>query len=99
MYNIVLRGQAPFRALIGFQLAIPLLRYSGIDPFGFVRSDDMHRAVIAVYLGKTPRKFHFLIDRDITTSPIGVTSSDEDQRLRVDARYSPHWWQRLGVGA
>lgn len=99
MYNIVLHGQAPFCALVGFQLTIPLLRYSGFDPFGFVRSDDTHRAVIVVYLGKAPRKFYFLINRDITTSPIEVTSSDEDQQLRVDARYSPHWWQRLGVGA
>lgn len=33
MHNIVLRGKAPFSVLVGFQLEIPIIGYSGYDYF------------------------------------------------------------------
>lgn len=41
MYNIVLRGKTPFCVLVGFQLRIPLLEYSGFDYYGFAQSKEL----------------------------------------------------------
>jgi len=35
MRNIVFRGNKPFSVLIGFELGIPILHYSGFDYYGF----------------------------------------------------------------
>ncbi len=49
MRNIVLHGEKPFCALVGFKLDIPVLGYSYFDYYGLVRSDDHGIAVISTY--------------------------------------------------
>ncbi|OGH91785.1 MAG: hypothetical protein A2534_04645 [Candidatus Magasanikbacteria bacterium RIFOXYD2_FULL_39_9] len=96
MYNIVLRGQKPFTALVGFKLDIPVLGYSGYDYYGVVHSDSSGVAVISTYLGKGFCTFQFFVNTNMETNPIHATSSDEDQTLTPHVVYPPHWYQRVG---
>lgn len=96
MYNLVLRGTMPFVALIGFKLNIPILKYTGFDHYGVMRSDDKYIAVFSTYLGKKKIEFQFLVNTHTNSSSISVTSSDEDQSLQPNTRCAPHWYQRLG---
>lgn len=96
MYNIVLRGKSPFCALIGFKLNIPILKYSGFDYYGFVKSGEDNVAVISTYLGKGVCEFQFFVNTDISVNQITATSSEEDQLLQPHSKSTPHWYQRLG---
>ena len=96
MYNIVMRGNAPFCALIGFRLNIPILKYSGFDYYGFVKSGENNVAVISTYLGKGACKFQFFANSDVTINQITATSSEEDQLLQPHSKNTPHWYQRFG---
>lgn len=96
MRNIVLRGSKPFCALVGFQLEIPLLKYSGFDYYGFVQSDEHGVAVISTYMGKGPCLFLFLVNMDLSYNTIEATSHDLDQNLKPNVTYPPHWYQRIG---
>jgi len=95
MYNIVLRGEKPFCALVGFTLKIPFLGYEGFDYYGFVQSDQNGVAVISTYLGKGECEFRFFLNTDLEVDPVAVSSSDDDQELNPDSTYPPHWWQQL----
>lgn len=97
MYNIVLRGKRPFCALVGFRLDIPLLRYSGYDYYGFVRSNKNDVAVISTFMGRGERTFQFLVNADLNDSPITATSTEEDQSLVPTFVRTPHIHQRLGL--
>lgn len=94
MYKIVLSGQKPFGALVGFRLEIPAIGFSGYDYYGFVRSDMGGLAVISTYLGKGKCEFRFLTTSD--KSQITVTSTEGDQELMPQEVYPPHWYQKLG---
>ncbi|MBP6859150.1 MAG: hypothetical protein KBC69_00800 [Candidatus Magasanikbacteria bacterium] len=94
MANIVLRSSKPFCALVGFKLSIPLVGYSGFDYYGRVWSDDRGVAVISTYLGKGACDFQFLVNMDVRTNPVEVSSSEDDQVLRADEVYPPHWYQK-----
>ena len=96
MHNIVLRGKTPFCALIGFELGIPMLKYSGFDYFGFVKSGKNNIAVLSTYLGKNHCEFQFFLNTDITNNPIKITSNEEDQLLHPNSKSKPHWYQRIG---
>ena len=96
MYNIVLHGKLPFCALIGFKLSIPILKYSGFDYYGFVKSGDDNVAVISTYLGKGACEFQFFANSDVSINQITVTSSEEDQLLEPHSKSTPHWYQRFG---
>lgn len=52
MYTIVLHGNGEknFSVLIGFELLLPLSRYVGFDPYGFLVSDDTSHIVFSTYL-------------------------------------------------
>lgn len=99
MYNIVLRGEKQFCALVGFELNIPVLKYSGFDYYGFAQSDENNVAVISTYLGKATREFQFFINMDINTNLIIATSSEDDQLLQPHLKFTPHWYQRFGFFA
>jgi hypothetical protein len=47
MYNIVLRGEKPFCALIGFKMVFPIVGYIGYDYYGFVKADSNNIAVVS----------------------------------------------------
>jgi len=96
MYNIVLRGSKPFCALVGFKLNIPVLGYSGFDYYGFVRSDNHGVAVVSNYLGRGKCEFQFFVNTDLDINPITATASEDDQQLKPNSTYPPHWYQRLG---
>lgn len=96
MYNIVLRGQKPFCALVGFRLEISILGYVGYDYYGFVCSNKNGVAVISTYLGKGDCDFQFLVTTDLDDNPISVSSSPVDQGLTPHEVYRPHWYQRIG---
>ena len=96
MHNIVLRGKTPFCALIGFELGIPMLKYSGFDYFGFVKSDKNNVAVISTYLGKNACEFQFFVNTNIGNNPIAITSDEKDQLLQPNSISKPHWYQRIG---
>lgn len=95
MRNIVLSGNKPFSVLVGFKLGIPLLKYSGFDYYGFVKSDN-NIAVFSTYLGQNPSVFQLLISTNLNENPITVSSTDDDQKLTPQATYKPHWFQRIG---
>lgn len=94
MYNVVLQGSAPFRVLVGFELQIPLIRYSGLDVYGYLASDSEHRIVFSTFLGKKPVEFQFLANVDAST--VSVSSSASDQALVPFETYPPHWFQKIG---
>ncbi|MFH1947500.1 MAG: hypothetical protein ABIJ23_05100 [Candidatus Magasanikbacteria bacterium] len=97
MYNIVLRGPKNFSALVGFNLKIPVLGYSGYDYYGQVDSNQNGVAVISTYLGKGATEFQFLVSRDLEHCSIEVASGlFIDQELTPDVVYPPHWYQKLG---
>lgn len=96
MCNIVLRGKMPFCALIGFELGIPMLKYSGFDYYGFVKSDKNSVAVISTYLGKNACEFQFFLNTNITNNPITITSDEKDQLLQPNSKSKPHYYQRIG---
>ena len=93
MYNIVLRGKSPFYALIGFNLRIPIIKYSGFDYYGFARSGKDKTAVFLTYLGRTPCEFQFLTNKNTKLAKIVVTSNQKDQLLQPDIKFAPHWYQ------
>jgi len=47
----------------------------------------------------SPREIDIAINTDINFNSITATSGEEDQRLKPDAKYPPHFWQRLGFYA
>ena len=96
MYNIVLRGQKPFKALIGFQLRFRWFKYEGYDHYGSVQSNESGVAVISTYLGKNACDFNFVINSDLTLNQVVATSTEEDQKLSPHVTHPPHWFQRLG---
>lgn len=96
MYNIVLRGQKPFNAKIGFQLRFRWFNYEGYDHYGFVQSDEKGVAVISTYLGQNACEFKFVINADLSLNKIVASSTKEDQYLVPHVKYPPHWFQRLG---
>lgn len=77
-------------------LGIPLLNYSGFDYYGFVKSNDNNVVIFSTYLGKNPSKFQFFISTNLEDNPIKVSSDEEDQNLKPQVSFSPHWFQRLG---
>lgn len=96
MYNIVLRWEKPFSALIGFKLEIPILWYSWFDYYGFIKSDKNNTAILSTYLSKKPIQFKFMINSDLTNNNITVSSDDKDEILKPNKIFPPHWYQRLG---
>ncbi len=96
MHNVVLRGQTPFCALVGFKLDIPILGHTGFDYYGFVQSDEHGVAVISTYLGKGRCEFRFFVNTDLAQNPVTATSNESDQQLQPYSSYPPHWYQRLG---
>lgn len=96
MRNVVLRGQKPFTALVGFRLHIPLLGYTGIDIFGCVFSDEHGVATFSTYLGHGSVDFLFITDTDVDDNPLNIFSTASDQKLVPSVVYPPHFWQRLG---
>ena len=96
MCNIVLRGEKPFCALVGFKLDIPIIKYSGFDHFSCVTSDENGTAVISGWIGKSAFELQLFVNIDVAMNPITVTSNDEDQDLHPHVVCSPHWWQRIG---
>jgi hypothetical protein len=96
MRNIVLRGQKPFSALIGFNLNIPFINYSGFDYYGKVKSGEYFIAVISTYVGKSPVAFKFLVNTDLSINRITASSTEVDQHFTPNVEYPPHWYQRLG---
>lgn len=95
MYNIVLQGTEPFRVLIGFDLQIPLIRYTGFDVYGYLESDSEHRIVFSTFLGRKPVEFQFLAD--VRANGITVSSTESDQALIPSETYPPHWFQKIGI--
>ncbi|OGD78469.1 hypothetical protein A2368_00020 [Candidatus Collierbacteria bacterium RIFOXYB1_FULL_49_13] len=95
--NIVLRGQTQFVALVGFKLEIPVLGFSGMDVFGYVRSDKRGVAVVSVYQGKGACEFMFITDTDPAKNRIVISSTDDDQKLMPTVDYPPHLWQKWGI--
>lgn len=95
MRNIVLRGEKPFRALVGFRLNLPL-GYTGYDVFGYVESDAAGVAVFSAYLGHGSAEFIFVSSQNTADNSLVVSSTAADQQLSPTATYPPHWWQRLG---
>ncbi len=96
MRNIVLRGNKPFSVLVGFKLGIPLLKYSGFDYYGYVRSNDNNIAIFSTYMGQNPSIFQLLISTNLKDNPITVSSTDDDQQLSPQVLFKPHWFQKMG---
>ena len=94
--KIALRGQKEFSILVGFELGIPLLDYSGFDYYGYVKSDRNNMVVFETYLGKNSSRFQFLCSTNLNDNPIAVSCSEKDQSLKPQASFPPHWFQRLG---
>lgn len=94
MRNIVLRGSKPFCVLVGFKLDIKAIRFSGFDYYGFVRSNEEGVAVISTFMGKGEVEFQFFVNTDLGVNPVQATSTDEDQLLKPDATYPPHFYQK-----
>jgi hypothetical protein len=95
MHNIVLRGDRPFSVLVGFNLSIPLIG-QGFDYYGYVQSDAEGVAIVSTYMGKGAVEFMFYVNYDLDSNSISVSSTGEDQCLKPQAIYKPHWWQKLG---
>lgn len=95
MYNIVFKSEKPFSLLVGFELNIPIINYSGYDPYGFVSSWDTHQIVISTYLGKEAIDFQFFTSID--PKYITISSTKKDQELSADITYPPHRRQRLWI--
>lgn len=94
MYNVVLRGQKPFCALVGFTLKIG--GYQGFDYYGCVQSDDYGVAVVSTYLGRGSVEFRFFVNSNLDSNLVVASSTAGDQRLMPHVAYPPHWYQRLG---
>ncbi len=99
MHNIILRGNRPFCALVGFQLNVPMFGMSGFDYYGFVKSNDQGVAVISTYIGKGECEFLFFVNTDLNHNSVVASSTERDQLHTPDVTYPPHWWQRLGIFA
>lgn len=95
MKKIVLRGQRPFKVLVGFYLQVPVLHYAGFDYYGFAESDNAGVLVIETYFGKGSCLFQFYSNQNSDNNPIVVSSTEEDQNLRPTVSYPPHWYQRF----
>ena len=93
MYNIVFTSDKPFSLLVGFEIKIPVINYSGYDPYGFVSSWDKHQIVISTYLDKKSLDFQFFTSID--PKDITISSQKKDQELSPDIIYPPHRRQRL----
>ena len=96
IYNVVLRSDRPFKALVGFDLET-LFYTSGYDVFWYVKTEDSYSVVISLYLGKKPALFRFLTNLPEARSHIQITSSESDQIETPHVTYPPHWWQKIGI--
>jgi hypothetical protein len=93
MRNIVLRGNQPFSALVCMRWSIAG-KDLGIDPYGVVHSDEHGVATISTFFGYGEVKFIFVPNVD---AGVVATSTDEDQTLKPDATYPPHFVQKVGL--
>lgn len=102
MRNMVLKGKKPFKVLVGFELVIPLLRFRGIDWYGFVEAEKQtngdYLTVISTFMWKKPVEFPLLVNAeqkdDVELLPVA-----DGQSLAPHLICPPHLYQRLGFYA
>jgi len=99
MQNIVLRSDEPFEVIIGFTLRIPIINFSGIDPFGYVeakeRGNGGYYAVISTFLWKTQVLFSLWI-KTKKEQKIEILPIEESQSYKPHLICNPHIYQKLG---
>jgi hypothetical protein len=94
MYTVVVKADAPFRALVGLFLTHPLTHEKKFfDHYGFIESHTDNIATFSTYLGKKPVHFGLLIDgANADTVKVSLDTKGEHTPF---VSYPPHWWQRL----
>jgi hypothetical protein len=80
--------------LIGFDITIPFIGSSGVDPFGQISVQD-GTIVFACYLGREVVTFRFLTNAPIEEGKVYIKCTPEDPSALETIRFLPHWWQRL----
>ena len=93
MRNIVLRGNRPFVSYVSMRWSIAGKDW-GIDHYGTIRSDEHGVAVVNTFFGYGEVKFIFVPNVE---AGVIATSTDEDQSLKPDAIYPPHFVQKIGL--
>ena len=96
MHNIVLQSNSPFCALVSFELNIPIIKYTGVDYYGYLQSDADNKVVFSTYLGRGSTDFIFLINNHTDENPVIVSSTNENQKEKPSVVFKPHWYQKLG---
>jgi lipopolysaccharide biosynthesis glycosyltransferase len=95
MYTVAIQWSQNFAVLIWLELKI--LYYTGIDHYGFLKSDKDHNVVFSTYLWRLPVDFYFLSNTNLKDNPLQVICNQDTQTYKPSAIYKPHWRQRLGI--
>jgi hypothetical protein len=112
MYNIAIRWNQPFSALVGLNLTIPLFGKI-FYYFGYTTSlqsvengiNGEHIAIISTYFGRGPCRFRFFVSRDVLsphitseTLPVATSDDERDQGYVAfrNSTFPPSFIQKLG---
>ena len=98
MQKVALQSNKPFKALIGFKLEIPLIKFKGTDWYGFADArlvNGKWLAVFSTYLGKHPIENRFFVNKPDPNEIVQVVPQSEVEDLEPDTVCKPHWYQRL----
>lgn len=99
MRNIILKGNKPFKVLIGFKLEIALLKFEGTDWFGLSTAkraqDGNYYSVISTWMGRNDSEFHLLTNSNFKNNIIKIVQVKKIN-LKPDVACLPHWYQKIG---